>query len=137
LFSNGVSSVDNKRLQVITPYTGHRKKTNTAYTTYSLENIKIANEPEVIFQSKSNKKFIQAIDEYVAGNENLIAKKAAYIIRDTVKVIGTETIKPANFGIFYDNFQHPLSGGTGHTMKICMQNSIPMIDQQVWFSWLK
>ncbi len=31
LFSDGVTSVDNKKLQVITPYSGHRQKTNQAY----------------------------------------------------------------------------------------------------------
>lgn len=30
LFSDGVALIDNKRLQVITPYTDHRKKTNRA-----------------------------------------------------------------------------------------------------------
>ncbi|MBK9642909.1 MAG: hypothetical protein IPO72_16940 [Saprospiraceae bacterium] len=30
LFSDGVTSVDNKSLQVITPYSGHRQKTNQA-----------------------------------------------------------------------------------------------------------
>jgi hypothetical protein len=56
LFSEGVSSVDNKRLQVITPYSGHRQKTNQAYETISLNEIDIAAEPEVLYESKSNKK---------------------------------------------------------------------------------
>lgn len=30
-FSIGVSAVDHTRLQVITPYSGHRKKTNKAF----------------------------------------------------------------------------------------------------------
>jgi hypothetical protein len=40
LFSDGVTSVNPKRLQVITPYTGHRKKTNHAYETIDLDTIK-------------------------------------------------------------------------------------------------
>lgn len=136
LFSDGVAGVDHKRLQVITPYAGHRKKTNRAYSTISLDDINIAAEPEVVYQSKSNKKTEKLVDQYVSGDKNRYSIKAAYIIRDTVKAIGTEDIKPATFGIFYDDLDAPRSGGTGHTMNVCEQNNIPVIDQTVWFKWL-
>ena len=68
-FSVGVSSVDNSRLQVVTPYTGHRKKTNEAYETISLDDINMATEPEVIYQSKQNKKTEKLIDQYVLGDK--------------------------------------------------------------------
>ena len=55
-FSEGVSSVDKTRMQVITPYSGHRKKTNQAYETIALDTINLAHEPDVVYQSKSNKK---------------------------------------------------------------------------------
>lgn len=135
-FSNGVTSVDNKRLQVITPYADHRKKTNHAYETISLDDINIASEPEVIYQSKSNKKTEKLIDKFVSGDKDRFTIKAAYIIRDTIKAIGTDTIKPATFGIFYDDLNNPMTGGTGHTMNVCMQNNIPFINQEVWFEWL-
>lgn len=136
LFSDGVAEVDNRRLHVITPYTGHRTKSNHAFETFSLDDMDIAAEPDVVYQSKSNKKTEKLIDRFVAGDKNRITMKAAYIIRDTVKVIGTEGIPPAAFGIFYDDMQNPVSGGTGHTMNVCRQNNIPMIDQRTWFSWL-
>jgi|SRR5690625_243807 len=136
LFSDGVTAVDKKRLEVITPYSGHRKKTNQAYHTISLDNINIAAEPEVVYQSKSNKKMKNLIDKFVSGDVNRYTIKAAYIIRDTIKAIGTDEIKPAAFGIFYDDLNNPVSGGTGHTMNICEQNNIPIIDQRVWFKWL-
>lgn len=135
-FSDGVTSVDNKRLQVITPYSGHRKKTNKAFDTISLEDINIAAEPEVVYQSKSNKKTEKLIDKFVSGDKNRFTIKAAYIIRDTIKAIGTDEIKPAAFGIFYDDLDKPKSGGTGHTMNVCEQNNIPIIDQKTWFKWL-
>jgi len=136
LFSDGVTVVDSKRLQVITPYTGHRVKTNKAYETISLDEINIAAEPEVVYQSKSNKKTEKLIDQFVSGDKNRNTIKAAYIIRDTIKAIGTEDIKPATFGIFYDDLENPMSGGTGHTMLVCEQNNIPIIDQSIWFKWL-
>lgn len=135
-FSNGVTSVDPKRLQVVTPYTGHRNKTNRAYETFSLDDIDLAGEPEVVYQSKNNKKTEKLIDKYVAGEKNRFTIKAAYIIRDTIKVLGTEEIKPAKFGLFYDDLENPLSGGTGHTMRVCENNGIPVLDQKLWFTWL-
>jgi hypothetical protein len=136
LFSDGVALFDNKRLQVITPYSGHRQKTNQAYDTISLDEIKLATEQEVVYQSKSNKKTEKLIDQFVSGVKNRNSIKAAYIIRDTIKAIGANEIKPASFGIFYDDLQNPVTGGTGHTMNVCKQNSIPIIDQRIWFKWL-
>ncbi len=136
LFSDGVTEVDYKRLQVITPYSGHRQKNNHAYDTISLDDVNIAAEPEVVYHSKSNKKTEKLIDQFVSGNKNRYTIKAAYIIRDTIKAIGTNEIKPATFGIFYDDLDNPMSGGTGHTMNVCKQNNIPLIDQKVWFKWL-
>lgn len=72
----------------------------------------MANEEDVIYQSKNNEKTKGLIDQYIAGDVNKNTIKAAYIIRDTVKVIGTSTIKPANFGIFYDDLKAPQTGGT-------------------------
>ncbi len=136
LFSDGITAVDNKRLQVITPYSGHRQKTNQAYETISLDDINISAEPEVLYQSKSNKKTKNLIDKFVSGEKNRFSIKAAYIIRDTIKAIGTEGVKPSTFAIFYDDLENPLSGGTGHTMDICKKNNIPIIDQKTWFKWL-
>jgi hypothetical protein len=136
LFSEGVAAIDNKRLQVIIPYSGHRQKTNKAYNTISLDDIKIASDREVVMQSKNNKKTEKLIDKFVSGDKNKFTIKAAYIIRDTIKAIGTNEILPANFGIFYDDLENPMTGGTGHTMNVCKQNNIPLIDQKVWFNWL-
>ena len=136
LFSEGVSAVNDRRLQVITPYTGHRDKTNQAYETISLDDLNIANEPEVIYGSKGNKKMGKLIDQLMAGNKNRNSVKAAYILRDTVKVIGTKTVQPCTFSIFYDDLKKPQEGGTGHTMNVCEENEVPFIDQRTWFDWL-
>lgn len=136
LFSEGVASVDRTRLQVITPYTKHRQKTNQAYDTISLDDIDLAAETEVVYQSKGHKKTEKLIDQFVAGDKNRYTIKAAYILRDTIKAIGTADIAPATFGIFYDDLDNPRTGGTGHTMQVCEQNAIPVIDQTVWFNWL-
>lgn len=136
-FSNGVASVNPKRLQVITPYSGHRKKQNKAYEIISLDEINIAAEPRAVYETKKNKKIEKLVDQYISGGVNRNSIKAAYLLRDTIKAIGTEDILPATFGIFYDDLQKPESGGTGHTMKVCKENDIPVIDQRIWFEWLK
>jgi len=62
--------------------------------------------------------------------------KAAYIIRDTAKVLGAGVAKPTSLGIFYDDLDQPKTGGTGHTMIVCEGSNVPVIDQRVWFQWL-
>jgi len=136
-FSMGVASVDKSRLQVITPYSGHRQKTNQAHETIALDEIHLAAESEVIYQSKANNKIGKLVDQYMSGARDKYSIKAAYIIRDTIKALGTEVIKPTTFGIFYDDLNKPKAGGTGHTMKVCEQNNIPIIDQKTWFRWLE
>jgi hypothetical protein len=101
-----------------------------------LDEVNIVAEPEVILQSKGNKKTEKIIDKFVSGDKNRFTIKAAYIIRDTIKAIGTKEIGPATFGIFYDDLENPMAGGTGHTMNICAQNNIPIINQEQWFKWL-
>lgn len=135
-FSNGVCQVDNKRIEVIVPYRNHRSKTNLSGKTYNLEDIDLQNEQEIIIQSKLNKKMNKLIDNYLTGLKDRYSIKASYIIRDTIKVIGTSEIKSIAFAIFYDDLKNPMVGGTGHTMNICIKNNIPLINQNIWFNWL-
>jgi hypothetical protein len=60
----------------------------------------------VVYQSKSNKKTKSLIDKYVGGAKDRFAIKAAYIIRDTVKVTGT--IQEFQLILlFYDDLDNP------------------------------
>ena len=136
-FSKGIAEVAPDRLQVVTPYTGHRKKSNHAGETFPLDQVNLANEPEVIYQAKTSGKMDNLIDQYVAGRQNRNTVKAAYIIRDTLKVTGTGEIRPATFGLFYDDLQKPRAGGTGHTMEVCEKNGIPFFDQSAWLGWVE
>lgn len=135
-FSKGVASVNAARLQVIVPYSTHRKTQNYANETISLDNLNLMEEEEVVYQSKNNKKTEKLIDRFVAGDKDRFAIKAAYIIRDTVKVLGAKGVPPATFGIFYDDLEKPREGGTGHTMSVCENNAIGLVDQRIWKEWL-
>ena len=137
-FSQGVLEVAPERLQVITPYNNHRQKQNNAYKTISLDEINLVNEEAVVYQSKNNKKTKSLIDKYVGGAKDRFSIKAAYIIRDTVKVTGTQSgVAPTTFAFFYDDEKNPKTGGTGHTMEICELNKVPYLTQKVWMEWLK
>ena len=136
-FSQGVLQIAPERLQVITPYENHRQKQNNAYETIALDQIDLANEPEVVYQSKNNKKTKSLIDKYVGGAKDRFAIKAAYIIRDTVKVTGTNSGIPATtFAFFYDDLENPKTGGTGHTMEVCDINKVPYLTQSDWEKWI-
>jgi hypothetical protein len=136
-FSKGVCSVDAKKLQVITPYTNHRAQQNLAFETIALDQLDLEQEQEVIEASVINKKNKNMIRQYLKGEHKMLKIKGAYLIRDTIKAIGTRKIKPASFGVFYDDLEEPKSGGTGHTMMICESNNIPFVDQRPWFGWLE
>ena len=96
--------------------------------------LNIAEEEEVVYQSKGNKKMEKLIDRFVSGDKNRFSIKAAYILRDTIKAIGTDKIKPTTFGIFYDDLEKPKTGGTGQIMIICEKHNIPITDQKDRFN---
>ncbi len=137
LFARGISKIDPARMEVIIPYTGHRSKSNQGYQQHALDQINLLEEPEVTYQTKFNKKNTRFIDDFVGGENNHITIKAAYLLRDTIKVTGTRSgIPKATFAIFYDDLENPLQGGTGHTIRVCKNNEVPFIDQTVWKLWV-
>lgn len=137
LFIEGVRRVASERVQLVTPFKGHRTKQSGSLYTYSMEDFNVAEEEDVIYLSKQNKKTKNLIDQYVYGIRNPYTLKASYIIRDTVKVTGVKNqLAPANFAIFYDDLENPETGGTGHTMNVCRLRSIPYINQNIWIEWL-
>lgn len=137
LFTRGVAKVDPGRMEVILPYTGHRRQSSSGYSTLSLDDISLAAEPEVTYHTKSDSRKAKLVDDFAEGISNHITIKAAYLLRDTIKVIGTRSgIAKATFALFYDDLKNPGQGGTGHTMKVCRNNAVPFADQQVWMGWL-
>ena len=136
LFAAGVAAVDASRLQVILPYTGHRKAYNQAGSSLALDTINLTEEPQIIYESRLHKGTASLIDRYVSGTRNAYTIKASYILRDTVKVLGAAELPKAAFACFYDDLDAPRQGGTGHTMAVCERNDVPFADQQIWTQWL-
>lgn len=55
-FCKGVANIDPKRLELILPYSAHRKKYLLSENIYSLDKIDLIKEPEVVYQTKTNSK---------------------------------------------------------------------------------
>lgn len=140
LFAKGVSEMDPERIEFILPYKDHRKKYiyPLSYSA-SVDDINLAKEPELIYSTKSaGQKNANIVGQYENGIRNKLTIKASYLIRDTVKVLGSPSLnlKKADIAIFYDDLCNPAQGGTGHTMRVCAQNGVPVITQKEWFNWL-
>jgi hypothetical protein len=139
LFCSVIMEHAPERLELITPYSSHRKKqsSHNQIKKYSIDTIDFVEEPGLVYGTKMGTKNDKLVDSYVSGDRNKNSIKAAYLIRDTAKVLGTSTIPKANFALFYDDLANPKSGGTGHTMKVCDEFGLPYINQETWFEWLK
>jgi len=135
-FSQGVAAVDKMRLEVVIPFDGHRSKSNLAGQTLSLDQIDLSSYPDIVNLSALNKKTKDLLKRYVAGERNRFTNKVAFIIRDTIKVMGVQGRPAISFAVFYDDLWMPQTGGTGHTMEVCGQCEIPYIDQTVWGRWI-
>ena len=140
-FKEGLMSVDPKRFQAIVPFNDHMKSVKEEpglYERISLDTINLAKEPQILYESKRNKKQKGLVESYEKGVDPRNAIKGAYIVRDTVKVTGapSQGILPAYFGFFYDDLKNPKSGGTGHTMMVCENQMVPYIDQKIWGEWI-
>ncbi|MEK0420632.1 MAG: hypothetical protein RLZZ161_483 [Bacteroidota bacterium] len=135
-FSQGIAAVNANRLQVITPYEGHRQKHNLAGYTLSLDQNNLLSESELVYAAKQNTSTAGLVEDFVAGKKNKNTIKAAYILRDTAKVLGYGEWGPASAGIFFDDLSNPESGGTGHTIALCRHYKIPVFNQNIWFEWV-
>jgi hypothetical protein len=126
------------RFEVVIPYKGHRSYDSEGFNIINIEDIHLTKTSRIVIQSKSNKKNVRIFDAYIEGERNTMAMKAAYLLRDTLKVLGNPPIiKSADFAIFYDDLMNPESGGTGHTISICRTNNIPNINQIILFNWVE
>ena len=125
-FCKGVANIDPKRLELILPYSAHRKKYLLSENIYSLDKIDLIKEPEVVYQTKTYSMNNRLIELYVNGDRGRAGIKGSYLLRDTIKVIGTNSgLLKASFAIFYDDLNEPESGGTGHSIMICEFNIVP------------
>lgn len=137
LLARGVESVDPSRMELVIPTTGHRRKNRHPQSpVFSLADI--SPDQEGILAS--------ACKTATPRNHGLIVQrhripslgsKARYLLRDALKVAGApnDGLAPASMAVFYTK-PDPMAGGTGHTIRVCRQQGVPVVLQDVWMQWL-
>lgn len=136
-FSEGVAQVAQGRLQVVAPYASHRKSKRYADAIYdSPESLTKIQDDEVAYKtanaSPKNKGMIEK-----RHKQGALLAKAAYLIRDTMKVTGhSEQFPKPIFALFYVDMEDSMAGGTGHTIRVCQQEGVPYAFQDSWQTWL-
>ena len=135
-FSAGVAEVDASRLQVIAPYASHRQKVRYADAVYSSPESLSTVQEAAITEATVAATPRNANVVYKRTGSPKLAAKAAYLIRDTMKVMGySEEFGPPICGLFYVDLSDPEAGGTGHTIRVCRQHGIPVAFQDSWMNW--
>ena len=136
-FSEGVAAVDSTRLQIVAPYTSHRKAFRYADALYdSPDTMNRAQEDALAFKTITATPKNKGLIEKRSG-KGAFAAKAAYLIRDTMKVVGhSEQFPKPILALFYVDLSKPEEGGTGHTIRVCRQEGVPYVFQDVWQTWI-
>jgi hypothetical protein len=135
-FSAGVAEIDSSRLQVIAPYASHRVKVRYADALYSSPEALTKVQEAAITEATVAATPRNANVDYKRTGSPKLAAKAAYLIRDTMKVVGySEEFGAPVCGLFYVDLSDPEAGGTGHTIRVCRQHGIPVAFQDSWMHW--
>jgi hypothetical protein len=140
-FAEGVCSVDPRRMEYILTHggmgRGRRHPAGRAFDLGQLGNV--ADGPVGEYTTEVSPDLKGLVAAYrLRGGEGRLGGKAACVLRDTLKVLGAPEagLAPASIGFFYVNPVDPLSGGTGHTVRVCLGREIPVVFQSVWSAWI-
>ena len=135
-FTGGVAMVDPSRLEIVAPYAAHRKSGRYAGALYTSPEILTPEqardiEAQSIQASPQNRRIIG-----MRGKKGPLGAKGDYLVRDTMKVVGVpgHLAKPI-CALFFVNLADPMEGGTGHTIRVCQHESVPVIYQDEWSAW--
>ena len=137
-FAAGVASVDATRLEFILPYSTHRAKQRPPESeSTAIDDISSALVQDIVDVT------LKASPQYQRVAVNYRDRKmhprqrasAQLILRDTLKVTGSDLLAAPVAGIFYIHAANPDRGGTGHTMRVCRSEGVPVITQFEWLDW--
>jgi len=136
-FAQGVANINPNQLEYVIPYrTMRQSKLLPGARVLSLQDLPETERHTLKTETvKSYPKIEKIIDHYFeTSSKSRISFKALYLLRDTLKVIGSKGLGlyPATLGLFYVNSEKPLSGGTGHTIRVCEQNGVNVLNQLEW-----
>jgi hypothetical protein len=140
-FSLGVTAVDPRRMEYVITHPGMgRNRRHPGGRSVALEQVpKVADGPVGDYTVRSDAGLKGLVEAYRSrGRSGPLGARAAYLLRDTLKVVGSEEadLAPATAGLFYVNESDPLTGGTGHTVRVCLERGVPVVFQAVWRCWV-
>ncbi len=137
LFAQGINAVAPERLQLVVPTPGHRKAhRNPDNMVFPLNNVSASSENVLANLTNAATPENQRIIDKRHEVPQLMSK-ARYLLRDTLMVHGDQGIglAPAIAGIFFTSGD-PMSGGTGHTIRVCRNHKVPDFLVQDWWRWV-
>lgn len=141
-FAEGVTAIAPARMEYVVTHAGMGlKRRVTGCRSVALADMKHAADGEVgdyTLQASPDRSGLVAAYR-ATGRAGALGAKAAYLLRDTLKVTGSPDVglAPAAAGLFYVNEEDPLAGGTGHTIRVCIDRGVPVIVQATWLRWLE
>ncbi|MCB1147857.1 MAG: hypothetical protein KDK38_13740 [Leptospiraceae bacterium] len=144
-FTEGVRQVNPSALQIFAPYRGHRKKfiISEAEYVYPEQLADEVTEKTIASSILASPKYRGLLKQI--GQKNGAGARSRYILRDTLKVLGTSNtgtietsdhLAPVSFAFFFADLDDINSGGTGHTIRVCDKSGVPYILQDVWENWV-
>jgi hypothetical protein len=137
-FAAGVSSVDPTRLEFVLPYSTHRAKLRPAESpTIAIDDVSELRVQDVVSATvEASPQFEKIAVNYRKRKSHPRQRAAAQLIlRDTLKVTGTDAMAAPIAAIFYVHAADPERGGTGHTIRVCRLQGVPVITQFDWLKW--
>ena len=139
-FTLGVTAVDPARMQYVLPNPSmgrKRRHPDTPY--YSLTDLSSAELEEFADVSIRVTPSIKSLAAAAVGrvNNGRLAAKGRYLLRDALKVLGAPSLDlpPAALALFYVDLDDPEAGGTGHTIRICRDQGVPVFFQDNFLQW--
>lgn len=135
-FAAGVASVDASRLELVLPYTGHRRgQIPPGANTSSWDDATSAEARDAIVGATVDAS-PRARGMVVRWQDPRLGAKARYLLRDTMKVTGVPgaLAKPCA-ALFVVDPADPGAGGTGHTIRVCRRQRVPVLLPDDWLGW--
>jgi hypothetical protein len=142
VFADAVAECDPARLELVLPHAGMgRKRRPPGARSVALEDLADAGLERIVEVTRKAGRDAGRLGDYYRthrhGPSSAATSKATYQLRDTLKVTGSESLglAPASLGIFFVNEADPTGGGTGHTIRVCEVQGVPVATQTAWGRW--
>jgi hypothetical protein len=144
VFASAVAYLDPARLELVVPSPGMgRARRPAGACCHSLDAVPRPELEQLAAATRrAGRDAGRLADFYLGlepGQKSAAASKATYLLRDTLKVVGSQALglAPAVLGVFLVNPDRPGGGGTGHTIRMCQLENVPVATQFEWGSWLQ